>query len=647
MQLKRHLSACLAAAALAVLAMAMGCTSSSSSGDAPASPATGTVAMSLSDASTEDWAVIGVKVLSITLTPQGGGTPQTILAAPASAADAPMVNLVQLDNLSEVLGNAQVPVGTYTQATLTISANPGDVLLTVANSPSASFLADTNTTAGATIPSSDITIKGVAGVSPDLITSVPITLATPLVVTAGQSANLNVEFVLSHPAFIVDHEPLVGDTLWTVNFSDTVKHKPVSDTTQLVIRHLYGQISQVAADGSSITITRDLPTLPSATPELPVPTLQILKIAPDAANGTWFTDLDTQTKTRITSFSSALTAGQYIRAAVRYQNGALVAARMWESATFNSVWLSPEGHVTQVTTASPYQIYIESENGGAPVPVTITDLTQFYFRTPANPAADAVPLATGIAFMTTGTNLVRGFKVHISPVDPGASPLVADSVDIETAGYTGYLSNASATGFTDTRAFANAADNYTATLGYISSSTANGTDTSGNPVLGYQWWNLTQPALADTDLASAFYTTVGGNVDFGGSVGPIKVWGRSVAIPVLPFSNAWDARFTVLDPVRLPKGTVTTPFAADASGGTFSMTVKGGNTTPVVVNLGTTGTLVYQIDVNGGVYTLTPISIATAASMLGASAPVVVFAVPQPGGTVMADVLYVTSTSAL
>src|SRR5277367_1332483 len=42
---------------------------------APSPPAaqTGSVSMLLSDASTEDWCTIGVKVLSIALVPQGGG----------------------------------------------------------------------------------------------------------------------------------------------------------------------------------------------------------------------------------------------------------------------------------------------------------------------------------------------------------------------------------------------------------------------------------------------------------------------------------------------------------------------------------------------------------------------------------------------
>jgi hypothetical protein len=65
----------------------------------------------VSDASTEDWALIGVKVLSIALVPQGGGANVTVYTAPSPA---PTVNLVQLDQIAEYSAMSSVPVGTYT-----------------------------------------------------------------------------------------------------------------------------------------------------------------------------------------------------------------------------------------------------------------------------------------------------------------------------------------------------------------------------------------------------------------------------------------------------------------------------------------------------------------------------------------------------
>ena len=49
--------------------------------------------------------------------------------------------------------------------------------------------------------------------------------------------------------------------------------------------------------------------------------------------------------------------------------------------------------------------------------------------------ADATPIGTGTAFLANH-DLVRGFKVHVSVVDPLATPLVAQTIDIETASTT-------------------------------------------------------------------------------------------------------------------------------------------------------------------------------------------------------------------
>src|SRR5450432_3707268 len=81
-------------------------------------PQSATVPILVSDASSEDWATIGVKILSIALVPQGGGSNVTVYTAPAAA---PMINLAQLDQIAEILGNVTVPTGTYTGAVLTVS----------------------------------------------------------------------------------------------------------------------------------------------------------------------------------------------------------------------------------------------------------------------------------------------------------------------------------------------------------------------------------------------------------------------------------------------------------------------------------------------------------------------------------------------
>src|ERR1700688_3776200 len=134
-------------AAMPLFSVACGSSSSANQGSGGGGTQDGSVNMMVSDASTEDWATIGVKILSISLVPQGGGSPVNVFTAGSSV---PSINLVQLDQLGELLGTVSVPAGSYTGAILRVSANQGDVTLIVSADPEAGFAG----TAGATIPPS-------------------------------------------------------------------------------------------------------------------------------------------------------------------------------------------------------------------------------------------------------------------------------------------------------------------------------------------------------------------------------------------------------------------------------------------------------------------------------------------------------------
>src|SRR5215467_4930635 len=132
-----RLTLTLAASGMLLLLLACGSSSSTqSNNNNNNSPQNGRLSVVISDDPSEDWATIGVKVASISLTPQGGGSPVVVFTAPNPA---PVLNLVQLDQLGELLANAQVPAGTYTGATLSLSANPGDVTLVVSADPEPGF----------------------------------------------------------------------------------------------------------------------------------------------------------------------------------------------------------------------------------------------------------------------------------------------------------------------------------------------------------------------------------------------------------------------------------------------------------------------------------------------------------------------------
>jgi Domain of unknown function (DUF4382) len=619
-------------------------TTTSTSTTTSSSTQSGTVSAVISDDPAEDWAAVDVKVLSIALVPQGGGTPVTIYTAPSPA---PLINLVQLDQLGEILGNVPVPAGTYTSAIITISGNPGDVSLVVGANPESGFAG----TAGATIPSGQIQIMGAKGSTGSLTVPVTINLQSPLVVTAGQNNALDLEFNLAHPAFIVDHVPPSGAPFWAVNFKGCLRHHPIADITALVLRHMYGTVTAVASNNSSVTITRDFAVRPPTTPETAITTNQSLTILADSTNGTIFYDVDAKTHNVIKDFSSVASTlpNKYVRIAARYQqDGTLVAVRVWASTSFNSVWISPEGHVLHVDTTNDI-ITVQNENGTG-VPITVDANTQFFYRTPANALADATPIGTGISFLTSG-DLVRGFKVHVSVDDPLASTLVAQTVDIEIARYDGVISAPSTTGFTYTRNFFRTTDDYTITLPYISSSSPNGKDGNGNAVTGFEWWNFAYPTTADTgtNAIADFVAATNGSVSFGGTVGALKVTGSTWARWGDPASqNGWSAPWVILEPASVPIGTVSSPWVANSNGGSFGLSVPGGTTAVNVTLSSVSGSaaLVYQVDMSNGIITITPQDLTSSAGLANVSAALVngtlvkAFGIPQADGTIKGYVLF-------
>jgi hypothetical protein len=611
-------------------------------------PQSGNVSVLVSDASSDDWGTIGVRILSISLIPQGGGSPVTVFTAPGTP---PVVNLEQLDQISEILGNVSVPAGTYTGAALTIAGNPGDIQLIVAAEPEAGFAG----TPGASIPSNQIQIQGTQGSTGNLTVPVKVNFVSPLVVTAGQSNALDLEFDLNHPAFIVAHNPpsAMGMTLYAVNFNGPVRHHPVADLAHLVLRHTYGAVTAISTDNTSVTIAKDLPALPVVNPETAVATSQNLQILADATNGTLFYDVDAKTVATIKSFASEANGlvGKYVRIAARYQDdGTLVAVRVWAASQFQGVWLSPEGHVLHVNPTT--NIVSVANESGVVVPLSVDSNTQFFFRTPQSALSDATPIGTGTSFLASH-DLVRGFKVHVSVVDPLATPLVAQTVDIENAGYSGLLSGASSTGFTYTHGFATVSDDYTVSLGYISSTSDNGKDSNGNAVTGYKWWNFTYPTLADTgaNAVADFVAATNGGVSFGGTVGSVKTYGVSAARWGDPANTAgWSVPWTVLLPAPVPLGTVATGIANNA----FTLTLAGG-AMPATVDVSTTAgsaTQVYQIDRSNGVVTISPVDVTTSAGLqtltngLSVGTSVKVYGIPQPDGTLKSYVIdYFTGMS--
>jgi len=635
------------------VAAALALTACGGGGDAAPTATAQSVAVPVmvSDASSQDWSAIQVTLTSVVFVSSAGNT-ANLLSAPVS------VNLEQLDNLGEVLGSAQLTPGTtYTGAVLTISANPGDVSLTVSSDPEAGFPEAASTSAAPNvIPASRIHIQHAQGAAGSQTVTVPVTSATPFVAptpvsgsTPASTAGINIEFDLAHPAFIVGHVPIGsgGTTIWAVNFKGPVRHRPVADLTRLVLRHLYATAGAVSTDNTTLTVTRDLPTLPIVTPETFTSTGQSLGIKVDATNGTLFYDMAAGTRTTIKDYAgvSALLARQpYLRVAARYQqDGTLVATRIWSSATFNKVFVSPEGHVVHVDTVAGTGFLVDNADG-KPTRVAVDAATQFFFRNPGT-GTDVTPIGVGPAFLTS-KELARGFKVHVTPVDALAVPMVAATVDIEAAPYEGKVGNVTAAGFTLTNGFATLSDDYSVTLNYLSAATPNGTDPlTGTAISGFKYWDFAYPTLvtSGSTATASFGAAAGGAVNFGGTVGAYparalaySVWGDAANL------NGWSASKAILIPTTLPRTTVATGIVG--SGTSFTINAVGG-ATPATVNFNTaagTATLAYQVDRSGNVVTVSQQDLTTMtgqaafAAGLQAGAKVLVSAVPQADGSLKA-----------
>src|SRR5579862_6081002 len=174
------------AACSALFAVLVGCGGSSTGGGDSMNPTQqmGTLPLMVSDATTDDWATVGVNVLNIALIPQGGGSNVSVYSASSGTS---YVNLEQLDQLGEILGNVSVPVGTYSGAVVTVGANPGDVQLVTSEDPEAGFAAPASTA----IASADIQIQGATGATGSRTVPIKVNFASAPSVTANSSNALD------------------------------------------------------------------------------------------------------------------------------------------------------------------------------------------------------------------------------------------------------------------------------------------------------------------------------------------------------------------------------------------------------------------------------------------------------------------------
>jgi hypothetical protein len=200
-------------------------------------------------------------------------------------------------------------------------------------------------------------------------------------------------------------------------------------------------------------------------------------------------------------------------------------------------------------------------------------------------------------------------------------------------------------------------DNYTGSIGYIQSTSAN-TTPAGVAVEGFYWWDFGFPTLPDTGASavSDFVSATDGSVNFGGTVGTLQPVGLSNATWNDPSaSDTWSALWTVLMPVAAPLGTVSSAFSSTTNSFQYKVplpTAAPTNTPaalPVTVDLMTasgSATLVYDVDRQGNIITITQEDISNSSTLtavgnaLVSGVPVKVYGVPQKDGSIKAYVLF-------
>jgi hypothetical protein len=84
------------------------------------------VSFLVTDAPTDAWSNIGVIIRKVVLIPAGGTIAQGVTIYDGTG-DTAKLNLVDLDELAELLGTAQIPAGSYDRLVVTIDGNPSDI----------------------------------------------------------------------------------------------------------------------------------------------------------------------------------------------------------------------------------------------------------------------------------------------------------------------------------------------------------------------------------------------------------------------------------------------------------------------------------------------------------------------------------------
>ena len=386
----------LAAAGVAGLVFLSACNISSST-----SGGTGRVNLLVTDAPSDDWQEVTVKVNSISLRMTGDQSWNSVWTADANNPNSGKLNLVDLSGVAQILGNATIPAGSYDRLKLVIDTDPATMKLV--------------DDAGTTIDPTNITV-----VDPSGNGEIKVVIAPALTVSDGGVANLQVDFDLAHPLSIIVQNGKV-----VINLQ--IRHKAVPRNLRDI---------QFARNIGNVTAL-------NGTTGFSMKTLEGADVAFGVDANTIYVDVDAN---QPGNFAGLAVDKGVLVASNMNSDGSLFARRVWYGDITKLPVYTPEGLVRRVgdnwlkilnknaepTADSGHYCHWDSDI------VYVNDATTWTFH-------DTIPMGTGTVVLQ---NIRRGFRVSVEFVDPNVTPRVAKSINVQSAHDEGAIRSVSATGFT-------------------------------------------------------------------------------------------------------------------------------------------------------------------------------------------------------
>ena len=317
----------------------------------------------------------------------------------------------------------------------------------------------------------------------------------------------------------------------------------------------------------------------------------------NVGSGAWFFDADSKTLGSLTG----LAAGKYALVSLRMQaDGSLWAVRVWYSANPLQPW-TPEGHIYGVDQTNG--LMVVSSANGSPRTIAIDPDTAFTYHMTQT-------FGTGSAALA---NMWTGFKVQVQVKDPLATPMHAQSVNIQRAVDGGRISAASTSSFTYQHATGDRTHAYDS---------------------AFAWWYVGFPGMTSTSVSAFSSACSGMGMGMMGTISPDLMPRGMSDLVWNGGASVWDANNAIFMPVALPQGTISTSYSGGQLGFTFVDSTAATQTVTVTLNT-TVGMqpAVLEVAKQSGVVTVSPIEAAAWTTKLVSPANARVAVVPKPDGS--------------